>query len=54
MKGKYCRHRGQRAKPQKIVFRKWDTSHPYELIGAQIQTLFMLLREETRHNHTGS
>jgi hypothetical protein len=31
-----------------------DTSHPYELIIAQIQTLFMLLGEEIRHNHVGS
>jgi hypothetical protein len=27
-----------------------DTSYPYELIGAQFQTLFMLLRDEIRHN----
>jgi hypothetical protein len=39
--------------------RKWDhsvcdTSYPYELIGAQIQTLFMLLRDKIRHNQRGS
>jgi hypothetical protein len=59
MKGKCCRCRGQRAKPRKIVARNWDqsafdTSHPYKLIGAQFQTLFMLLREEIRHDHAGS
>lgn len=59
MKGKSCRCRGQRAKPRKIMARKWDqsafdTSHPYELIGAQFQTLFILLREEIRHDHAGS
>jgi hypothetical protein len=35
--------------------RKWDqsvcdTSHAYELIGAQFQVLFMLLKDEIRHN----
>jgi hypothetical protein len=35
--------------------RKWDQSilsfsHPYELIGAQFQAFFMLLRDEIRHN----
>ena len=28
----------------------YDTSYPCELIGAQFQTLFMLLRDEIRHN----
>ena len=35
--------------------RKWDqsvydTSHVYELIGAQFQILLMLLKDEIRHN----
>src|ERR1700761_3472361 len=41
--------------------RKWDQSilhvvatHPYELIGAQLRTLFMLLKREIGHNHAGS
>jgi len=38
---------------------KWDqsvcdTSYAYELIGAQFQTLFMLLRDKIRHNQRGS
>ena len=38
--------------------RKWDqsvcdTSYLYELVGAQFQTLFMLLRDEIRHNQRG-
>jgi hypothetical protein len=41
--------------PLKTGARKWDqsalnTSHPYELIRAQFQALFMLLREESKHD----
>ena len=51
---------GSRSKAtEDSMARKWDqsildTSHPYELIGAQFQTLFMLFKEEIRHNHVGS
>jgi hypothetical protein len=55
MKGKDCRYGGRRAKPRMTGARKWDqsvcdTSHAYELIGAQFQILFMLLKDEIRHN----
>lgn len=55
MKGKCCRCRGHRAKPRKSVAREWDqsafnTSRPYKRFWGQTQTLFMLLREEIRHD----
>jgi hypothetical protein len=44
----------QGSKSSATVVRKWDTSSSYELIRADFQIFFMLLREENKQNHIGS